>query len=302
MRAGSFKPRRGAPSASRSSTPDETSTAHGMHVGDRRARRCRRRVRRKESAARPAPHVSPRVRRPQSNAWPVPPGRSPSRNASNSSAAASSYGDTDSSKSTPSFTGIALTYRRPKARQKSAGSVAVELQHVERHGGERRSHRRRLGIDEERHDGHERRQRGDDRARLRVRDDPRRARPEDEPDRVGARARGGERVGDARDAADLDAGAAGWRVVAHVRGQITRIGWASCGRGNVAPRRRQREAGIVIGADEVEAVGRERRRRRACDRRRAAARRSTTATFARADLHQRADDVAHHVMEECVGA
>ncbi len=89
MRAASLSPRRGAPSAARSSTPDETSTPRGATV----------RITSPTFAASSPPETinrtARRVRRsavslPQSNEWPVPPGRSPTRCASNRMPAASS--------------------------------------------------------------------------------------------------------------------------------------------------------------------------------------------------------------------
>ena len=79
-------------------------------------------------------------------------------------------------------------YGRPKLAQSKRG--------VDRFG---------LRIDKQPDDGHECGQRCDDRARLIERDPARRPGPEHEADCVGARARGGDAVLDARDAADLDA-------------------------------------------------------------------------------------------------
>ena len=82
---------------------------------------------------------------------------------------------------------------------------AVELQDIERHRGEDRVDFRRGRIDEQAHLGHERRQRVGDLARTSDLDEARRAAPEIEPDGVGAGVARREAVGDARDAADLDA-------------------------------------------------------------------------------------------------
>ena len=102
--------------------------------------------------------------------------------------------------------------------------------------------------------------------------------------------RGGDAVLDAGDAADLDAGAS------HVVGPVQ-----ASGRTTGRQRRRQFPSGVVFRAGEMEPVRRERRRRA-----RAVAAGEELAdprgrVLARADVHQRADDVADHVMEERIG-